>query len=148
MEILFFRIFKHLAGVKTAYLIEVVHTPVVQPFLPITPFIKELLIHHGRTIGVVDLSHLLHIKVDSGQGDIVVLRCENVEFGIRVKKIFSVRAIPSSRMTPPHSKTFIPSSFIESVYRIKSVDIPIISPAALLHHSAIESFWMDAKKQA
>ena len=144
MEILFFRIFKYTAGVRTNYLTEIVHSPVVQPFLPITPCIKQLLVYRGRFIGLVDLYHLFHIQSESTSGDIVVLRFENMEFGIQVRKIFNVKAVSPSKISPPDSKTFIPDYLLEGIYRNKNIAIPIISPGKIIHYPELESFWMTA----
>jgi chemotaxis signal transduction protein len=144
IEILFFRIGNRVAGVETQILEEVVHSPGILPYLPISSYIKEMYVSKGRPIGIIDLGEFVSVNGNAINKDLLLLRENDISFGIKVNKIVQVRPVSESKFVPPDKSTFIPEELLGSFCKVKNMMIPIISPGKILRHPDIEPLWNNA----
>lgn len=145
IEILFFRIGDRVAGVETQYLEEVVHSPGLFPYLPISPYIKEMFVNRGKPIGIIDLSSFVSLNGKAINNDLILLYASDISFGIKINKIVQVRPVSESKIVPPDDNTFLPEELLDSACKVKRMMIPIISPEKILHHPEIEPLWNNRK---
>ncbi len=144
MEVLFFRIGKKLCATTTNLLEEVVYIPDILSFLPLTPFVKEIVIRHDHAVGVVDISLFSSYSFSIKKGILLFYRCEETKFCIKVSKILQIRRVSESKLVPPHKSTFLHDEILDSACKVKNVHIPVISPEKILHHKDIKPLWYSA----
>jgi len=141
IEFLFFSIDRRVAGVEMQYVDEVIHSPGLIPYLPISPHIKEMFVNRGRPIGIIDLSSFVSPNGKAKHNEVILLSSRDISFGIKINKIIQVRSVSKSKIVSPGDNTFLPEILLDSSCKAKQVMIPIISPAKILNHPEIEPLW-------
>lgn len=141
MELLFFRIVKKLCATTTNQLEEVVYMPDLLTFLPLTPYVKEVVIRHDHAVGVVGISLFSSHSFSIKKGILLIYRCEETKFCIKVSKTLQIRRVSESKLVTPQQSTFLYDEILAKACKVKNVHIPVISPEKILHHKEIKSLW-------
>ena len=141
MEVLFFRIGKKLCATTTNRLEEVVYKPDLLPCLPLTPYVKEVVVRHDHAVGVVDISLFSSHSFSIKKGILLFYRCEETKFCIKVSKILQIRRVSESKLVTPQQSTFLHDEILVKACKVKNVHITVISPEKILHHKDIKPLW-------
>ncbi|MFC1729880.1 chemotaxis protein CheW [candidate division KSB1 bacterium] len=142
MEILFFRIANRIAAIETGNIQEVLHNKDTIPFLPISRYVKKMVVNRGKVIGVIDLGTLFSLpdKPRSLQ-EYILMSCSGISFCLATKKILVVRRLSKKFIKPAVSGLFIPEKFIGNVCVIGQKTYPILSEKKILEYPDIKVLW-------
>lgn len=111
--------------------------------VPNTPnFVEGILNLRGEIVPIIDLRKRFHLpKVDAlATWKILILKIEEMHFGVMVDQISQVEKIPSSLIeTPPKVVSGVKGDFISGIAKIKDRLLILLDTNKLLSHSEKES---------